>query len=127
MRIHQPVHIYEHQLTVINVFLKVSKSHPDATWITERRLARENYVKRIGKKEHLPDAVLVLPDGSQIAIEVEISLKARKRLDEILTDYALQSIFKEVWYFCSQHVQPVLRELSDGIPCIKIHPLEKML
>jgi len=38
---------------------------------------------------HLPDGILLFPDLKQAAIEVELTMKSKKRLEDILWDYAL--------------------------------------
>lgn len=47
-------------------------------------------MKGIGKHDHhLLDGILVLPDSEQITIEVELTMKSKKRLEDILWDYML--------------------------------------
>jgi hypothetical protein len=78
-RVWQPrLGLIEHVAAVNEVRLHVHERSPEAEWICERRLARE---REAG--EHLPDA-LVLRDGQRIAIEVELTVKSRKRTTQIL-------------------------------------------
>lgn len=121
-----PMNTYFHHLSVINLYLKLRESEPNMDWITERRLLRDQYNGMAEKIKHLPDGVLVFPDDSRIAIEVEISLKGRDRLDDILTNYAVQSVFKEVWYFCSKQIISVVRKAAVGLNKIKIHQLDEV-
>ena len=114
-----PIHYYSHYMKVLHVYLKVHEKHPDATWITERRLIRQKQDDMPGNKEHLPDGILILPDEKRIAIEVELSVKARDRLLNILTDYEVDKTIHEVWYFCSPKVLPVLRETAASLSKIK--------
>jgi len=57
-------------------------------WISERKLKHDKYKLGVGQHGHLPDAVLVCPDGKQIAVEVELSCKSKQHLDAILKTYA---------------------------------------
>jgi len=107
-----PINHYSHYIEVLRVYLTVRESHPDSTWITERRLIRQKYDDMAGSKDHLPDGILILPDEKRIAIEVELSLKGRDRLLNILTDYVVDKAIHEVWYFCSPKVLLVLRETA---------------
>jgi predicted transcriptional regulator len=122
-----PLNIYEHQLAVIDVFLKLREMHPEAVWISERRLIRDKYSSDSKMDDHLPDGALAFPQGYKCAIEVEMTLKARDRLRDILFRYGLQDTYKEVWYFCSKSVLPVLRELASGLPYIQIYNLSETL
>jgi hypothetical protein len=122
-----PTNNYSHYMEVLRVYLKVREKYPDGTWISERRLIRQKHEDMAGNKEHLPDGILILPDEKRIAIEVELSLKARERLLNILTDYLVDKAIHEVWYFCSPKVLPVLREIAVNynLSKIKIHLLDK--
>ncbi|HZW61279.1 MAG TPA: hypothetical protein VFF04_03570 [Candidatus Babeliales bacterium] len=122
-----PTNNYTHHMEVLNVYLKVREKYPDCTWITERQLIREKYDDLRGNKEHLPDGKLVLPDGKCIAIEVELSLKARERLLNILTDYVVDKAIYEAWYFCSPKIISVVSEIATNFKKIKTYVLNEEL
>ena len=77
-------------------------------WQSERMLAKM-YGPRSQVRLHLPDAVLV-SEETRVAIEVELTLKSRARLEEIVRD--LSERYQHVWYFADAHVVPTLRELA---------------
>lgn len=58
---------------------------------------------------HLPDAVLA--GSQQIAIEVELTLKSRARLDAIVRD--LGETYEQVWYFTAPRLVPTLQEVAS--------------
>src|SRR5207244_2520048 len=60
-------------------------------------------------RTHLPDGVLVCPQRT--AIEVELNLKSRARLDEIVRD--LGETYDEVWYFAAPRLVPTLEEIAS--------------
>lgn len=122
-----PLNIYAHQLTVIDVYLKLRKIYPNAIWVSERRLIREKYSSNSKMNDHLPDGALVFPEGYQCAIEVERSLKTRDRLSAILNEYGLQTTYREVWYFCTTGIITTLSELAIDAPYIKIYNLSEFL
>ena len=122
-----PLPIYHHQLTVIDVYLKLREHYPEASWTTERRLLQEKFTTGFGKKDHLPDGVLVLPADSHIAVEVEISNKRKSKLEDIVMGYALQVTYKEVWYFCSPWVISAVRSVSSNMPFVKVYSLPEFL
>lgn len=114
-----PLHIYEHQLDVIDVSITLRKKYPDAIWMSERRLTREKH----NNHEHLPDGAVVLPDCKPFAIEIERTLKTKTRLESIILNYGLQNTYKEVWYFCSTSVMPAVTKFAANMPYIKVFRL----
>lgn len=124
---HIPWHIYDHQLTVVTLHLKCRERYSDAVWLSERRLIQDKYHDRSSNQDHLPDGALVFPDSTQYAIEVERSLKSRKRIEGILLDYGLQRRFKEVWYFGSQGITSIIKDMANSMPFIKTFDLEGFL
>jgi hypothetical protein len=77
-------------------------------WQSERMLGK-TYGPRSQTRLHLPDAVLVT-ERARVAIEVELSLKSRARLEEIVGD--LGERYQHVWYFASSQLVPKLSELA---------------
>jgi DNA-binding MarR family transcriptional regulator len=118
---------YEHQITIVKTHIKLWKQYPDANWISERRLKHDKFYDGVGKKGHVPDGILILSDGRQIAIEVEMSVKGKNRIEKILKGYGIQLSIKEVWYYCSPPVISMLTKLAAKMPFIKIYPLEEFL
>ena len=78
------------------------------SWVCERELARR-FPSRSRERSHLPDGLLVT-DQSEIAVEVELSLKSRSRLDRIIDDLGRR--YDQVWYFAPPPLQPVLKSLA---------------
>lgn len=122
-----PVGIYEHQLNIIEVFLKLRLLYPEANWISERQLLHEKYFDGVGKSGHVSDGILVLPDNKQIAIEVELSVKGKKRIEGILKGYGSQFQLAEVWYFCLPSLLRYLTAQVTNLPFIKIHNIKEFL
>jgi len=87
------VALLAHTAAVNDVRLHVQGRSPESEWVSERVLARER-----AAGEHLPDA-LVLVEGRRVAIEVELTVKSRRRLTAILDE--LTSRFDTVLYFCA--------------------------
>ncbi len=93
-----------HVAAVNEVRLHVQARSPGSVWVCERTLAPE---RQAG--EHLPDAVVLL-DGQRVAIEVELTVKSRRRTTAILDE--LSGRFNSVVYFCAQGAHRRLIELS---------------
>ncbi|MEN9917257.1 MAG: hypothetical protein RLY40_1189 [Pseudomonadota bacterium] len=118
---------YHHDLAVLTLYLKFRTFYPNAAWISERKLKHDKYKLGVGQQGHLPDGILVFPDGKQVAIEVELSCKNKQRLETILKTYAVQFSLEEVWYFCRQSMLPRLQEAAKVMPFVKIHSLSEFL
>ena len=118
---------YEHQQAVTNVFIQLQRKYPDTNWISERRLKHEKYFQGVGKKGHLSDGMLVFSDGKQIAIEIELSLKGKERINRILKSYGTTFSINEVWYFCPKGMIAALSALAAKLSFVKIYNLEEVL
>ena len=90
--------------------LHVQRRSPRAEWISERLLARE----REGA-EHLCDG-LVLDRARRIAIEVELTVKSRKRVTAILDE--LSDRHDAVLYYCAPAPHRQLTQLAET--CLRV-------
>lgn len=121
---------YHHQLMVIEVCMQLAKKYPEAIWMSERELVRENFKKfkmERGQRGHMPDGVMLFPDGKQIAIEVELTMKGSWRLEKILEHYLRSWDYKEVWYFCAADILRKMSKVIGGKTYIKCFGLAGLL
>ncbi len=118
-----PIVHYQHHLTVINIYLILRKSYPEVTWMSERYLIRNNSRQR-NKKKHFADGELIFATNKRIAIEVELSLKGKKRVDDILKSYATQSDIEEVWYYCPNNILPFIQPIAAKWSFVRVNSLE---
>src|SRR3990167_6162457 len=124
---HIPQIQYQHQLKIIDVYIQHMVRQPHAHWISKRRLIKDQNQKDIKKKKHFADGILLFPDGSEIAIEVELSLKGKNRLEKIFKAYAGQHDIVEVWYFCLPQLVAKLKKLAEKRSFIKIYNILELL
>jgi hypothetical protein len=118
---------YEHQLSILKVYFKLQQAYPEAYWISERRLKYDKFYDGVGKIGHVADGMLAFPDGRQIAIEVEMSIKGKNRIAKILRGYSAQFEIKEIWYYCLPSIIPMLTAAANNMPFIKIFNLNEFL
>jgi hypothetical protein len=97
-----------HIEAVTNVRLLLERELRLGAWECERVIA-QNFHSRSETRAHLPDAVLVRPERT--AIEVELNLKSRARLDAIIRD--LGESYDQVWYFAAPRLVPTLEEIAS--------------
>lgn len=98
------VGLLAHVAAVNEVRLHIQSTSPDTEWVSERLLLGE----RTGG-EHLPDG-LAIADAQRIAIEVELTLKSRRRTEAILDE--LSARFDAVVYFSAPGPHRLLSELE---------------
>lgn len=96
-----------HVAAVTDVRLHIRASAPEVEWISERVLARE---KR-SPQEHLADGVVVM-DGRRIAIEVELTVKSKRRTRAIIGE--LTGRYDAVLYYCAPGPHRLIGELASG-------------
>jgi hypothetical protein len=124
-----PLASYAHDVRVMELYLAIRQQHPGVRWISERQLKHDKYFDGVGKRGHLSDGVLVFPDGKHVALEVELTLKGKNRLEKILKDYATQFSLNEVWYYGAPAVAMAVRELvvSLKLSFVKVFDLHETL
>jgi hypothetical protein len=93
-----------HVAAVNDVRLHVQGRAPSTEWIPERVLARDRLAG-----EHLADGVAIT-EGRKVAIEVELTVKSRRRVTAILDE--LTGRFDAVLYFCAAGPYRQLTELA---------------
>ena len=95
-----------HVAAVNDVRLHVQGRAPSTEWVPERVLARDR-----GAGEHLPDGVAIT-EGRRVAIEVELTVKSRRRVTAILDELVVR--FDAVLYFCAPGPHRQLTELAGS-------------
>jgi DNA-binding CsgD family transcriptional regulator len=100
-----------HIESVTEVRLLVEQQLRLGEWVCERSLAKELCVA--GTRGHLADGVLRC-GGERIAVEVELTLKSRARLEPLLLE--LGRSYDRVWYFAAAALVSTLRELAADVP-----------
>jgi DNA-binding transcriptional ArsR family regulator len=93
-----------HVAAVNDVRLHVQGRAPSTEWVPERVLARDRLAG-----EHLCDGVAIT-EGRKVAIEVELTVKSRRRVTAILDE--LTSRYDTVLYFCAAGPHRQLTELA---------------
>jgi hypothetical protein len=94
-----------HVAAVTEVRLHIQARSPESEWVCERVLAREKQTPQ----EHLADAVVLL-DGRRIAVEVELTVKSKRRTSAIIEE--LTGRYDAVLYYCGPGPHRLICELS---------------
>lgn len=119
---------YHHQITIVNVYLKLMQRFLDATWISERRLRRDKVMDGcFGKYGHVADGMLAFSEDKKIAIEVELTMKVEKRLDGIFRQYRRERSIDCVWYYCAPKILNKMKKLAEWESDVSVHDLNDLL
>lgn len=122
-----PLATYYHQLKVVDVAVQLLKQFPESSWISERQLAQDVYFNGFGVKGHVADGVLVLKDGRQVCVEVELTQKSKSRMAQIFKSYSTFFQVKEVWYVCPKQLLSLLKPQAQKYTFVKFFSLEELI
>lgn len=100
-----------HIEAVTNVRFALERELHLGAWECERSIA-QRHPSRSDRRAHLPDGILA--GQRRIAIEVELNLKSRSRMQSIL--YDLSSAYQHTWYFAPERLLPTLTDLASEAP-----------
>ena len=96
-----------HLVAVTDVRMHVEARRPEATWVSERAVARRDF-EAGERRKHLPDAEVLLGD-QRVAVEVELTQKERRRTEAIVAE--LSARYDAVWYFAAPAAHRHLTEV----------------
>jgi DNA-binding CsgD family transcriptional regulator len=100
-----------HIEAVTDIRLLLERELQVGEWECERALAQRS-PSRSESRPHLPDAVLLCPE--RVAVEVELNLKSRARLETIVEELSLNH--DSVWYFAPDRIRARLIEFAQTAP-----------
>src|SRR4051795_1824456 len=102
-----------HIEAVNDVRLLVAQRRPGAVWVCERELTARPLPGAPGVRAHRPDAVVRVEAGRRVAVEVELTLKSRARLERIVGQ--LLGEFDAVSYFAAPAPARALGEIAERL------------
>jgi hypothetical protein len=108
-----------HIAAVTEVRLWIERRHPTAAWVCERELARE--ARLVGSSgRHRPDALVVL-DGHEVPVEVELSHKRPARRERITRE--LVNRYGQAVYFAANGPRQQLEETARSVGSERVQVL----
>ena len=119
-----PLSVYEHNLKLIDLYITLSEKHQNLEWMSERQLKHDKFKDGVGQTGHICDGIMVFPDGKKIAIELELSMKGERRLNQILKNYSMQFEFNEIWYFCEKGLVGKIQKAAEKLSYIRVFSME---
>lgn len=114
---------FRHDMMLVDLALKLEKQ-TGGQFLPDRRIRHNEGLSGVGQLGHIPDGYLYIGDDKPIAIELELTVKSRVRLQNIVNEYGGNLGVKEVWYFTGQpDVARAIEKAANGYSFIKIRNL----
>ncbi len=118
---------YRHDLMLVDLALMLEHEH-GGSFKPDRRIRHDEGLSGAGLFGHVADGYLYIGEDKPIAIELELSVKSRSRIQSIIDGYGGNLAIKEVWYFAgSKEVARALEKAARGYSFIKIKELPAQL
>lgn len=107
-----------HLVAINEVRLTIAQRRPKEIWCSEREIRAQQQQAQVkgSTAPHVPDAELLSPDGSIQAIEVELTIKSEKRLEDIVSDLATNPRYAAILYFAPDNVCTVVAKAVQTLP-----------
>ena len=95
--------LLRHALAVVDLSDELLAGNPGSRWTTERELRRDRMrAARDDPQERqrrTPDGLLALADGRRVAVELDLTPKRTRKLEQLADAYALDPAVDSVWWF----------------------------
>lgn len=111
---------FRHDMMLIDLAIRLEQE-TGGKFLPDRRIRFNEGLSGVGQLGHIPDGYLYIGDDKPIAIELELTVKSRAQLQNIVNQYGGDLGVKEVWYFTSQpDVARAIEDAANGYSFIKV-------
>jgi hypothetical protein len=114
-----------HNLSVVDLSERLLREYPGSAWITERELRRDRMRDAHGdpdeRQRRTPDGVLILTDGRRVAIELDLTAKRTRQLDQLARAYALERELACVWWYLPS--EPAAARMRSVVATLRLDRL----
>ena len=111
---------YRHDFKLIDLALMLERE-TGGSFQPDRRIRHDEGLSGVGQLGHIADGLLTIGQDKPIAIELELTVKSRARLNSIIQEYGGNLAVKEVWYYTdNKEVVRALGKASNGYDFIKV-------
>ena len=111
---------FRHDMKLIDLALMLEE-RTGGHFIPDRRIRHDEGLSGVGQLGHIADGLLYIEGHKPVAIELELSIKSRARIQSIIDGYGGDLSIKEVWYFTDQQsVEQAISKAAKDYPFIKV-------
>lgn len=116
---------FRHDYKLIDLALML-EAQTGGTFIPDRRIRHDEGLSGVGQLGHIPDGYLYIDDDKPIAVELELSVKSRVRINEIVNSYGGDLSVKGTWYFTdNKSVKRAIEKAAGDFDFIKVKELRE--
>ncbi len=116
---------FRHDYKLIDLALMLEEQ-TGGSFQPDRRIRHDEGLSGVGQLGHIADGLLSIGQDKPIAIELELSVKSRARIQSIINDYGGNLSVKEVWYYTdNKEVVRAISQASKGFDFIKVKEIPK--
>lgn len=111
---------FRHDFKLIDLALMLERE-TGGSFMPDRRIRHDEGLSGVGQLGHIADGYLSVGQDKPIAVELELSVKSRVRIQGIINDYGGNLAVKEVWYYTdNKEVVRAIAKASKGFDFIKV-------
>lgn len=114
---------FRHDFRLVDLALMLEQE-TGGRFIPDRRIRHDEGLSGVGQLGHIPDGYLYIGDDKPVAIEWELSVKSRSRIQEIINGYGGDLSVREVWYYTDQkEVASAIEKAARGFSFIRVRQI----
>ena len=111
---------FRHDFKLIDLAI-ILERETGGSFQPDRRIRHDEGLSGVGQLGHIADGLLTIGQDKPIAIELELTVKSRARLNSIIHEYGGNLAVKEVWYYTdNKEVVRAIGKASKGFDFIKV-------
>jgi hypothetical protein len=123
-----------HTIALVDLTEQLLALHPGATLTTEREIRAQHRrelragTRKTGQAGRAPDGVLHLPDGTDVALELDRTPKRKKDYARLIADYKGES-YKKIWWYVTRPEPKELRrpDAVDAVAKTRAEDLRRLV
>ncbi len=117
---------FRHDFKLVDVALML-EAQTGGKFTPDRRIRHNEGLSGVGQLGHIADGHLYIGEDKPIAIELELSVKSRARINSIINDYGGNLAVKEVWYYTdNKEVVRAISKAAKGFSFIKVKDIAEL-
>ncbi len=114
---------FRHDFKLVDLGLML-EAQMGGSFTPDRRIRHNEGLSGVGQLGHIADGYLHIGEDKPVAIELELSVKSRARIQSIIDGYGGNLDVKEVWYYTDQKsVKHAIEKAARGFSFIKVREI----
>jgi DNA-binding Lrp family transcriptional regulator len=116
---------FRHDFKLLDLALMLEQK-TGGQFTPDRRIRHDEGLSGVGQLGHIPDGYLHIGEDKPIAVELELSVKSRARIENIVNEYGGNLNVKEVWYYTdNREVARAISKAAQGFSFIRVEMINE--